>query len=526
MYGIRRIYLWVVCCVFGFQVSDTLLGAVYSMPTAGANNTAEPVIWTYSWNASTSQWTVECTSGPSAGWLGAVSLRANDVIYTAWGQSATFPGNTAVIVGLYQFTTHTWVAGMHTILPAEGSSTTYSICWTLHNWVQEPDVSHVWSPDSVGQVMYARAVQNGEIVASEIKISGQIWKKIEVKNLDSDAPVSLEVAIDYPYAWDAATRTWTKHVGVEVLSFGEWDSRVPTAGDSPACEGWYLDGAGPVKPPVVNAPDPENPPVPPTQPPVDPLQEGGTGKSSGTVWQAQPDEDPVTNKTYIEGTSKIERVMMDGDRNAAGIEAAAAAGAAATDGNGKGNGSDSAKTTVESAFSAGAGTPSFGAPAGSSAGLLISGAYGVTVDLDPLANPSISSLASFVKGVITFVVSALFVWWTWTEFGDAVNQLIHARQAQGNAVLGGTGAQATALVAAAAITAILVAVPVAYWAFAGSTIHSLPAGSGPLAISYYLFSAFVPVTFLATVAATVFVIKKAAVVLVAATATLIRFIVP
>lgn len=182
------------------------------------------------------------------------------------------------------------------------------------------------------------------------------------------------------------------------------------------------------------------------------------------------------------------------------------------------------KSSVESSYGSKS-LPGLSFPSGTASGLNVIG-FGYTFNLDPLSDSSVATLASFTRELITFLVSVLLLWWVWGEFSTVVQTLIHSRQAQGNAVLGGTGAQATALIAAAAITGILVTIPALYWAVADVSLEPMSSGSGPLGIAFYLFRAFFPVEFLLSAAATCFVIRKGALVLVATTATLIRFIVP
>lgn len=263
-----------------------------------------------------------------------------------------------------------------------------------------------------------------------------------------------------------------------------------------------------------------------------------------SVWsKTDPEGINAKDKTIKEGSDKIVSKLDEinqtlknrlgpgtggsaGDPNAQAITNAAGAGQGATDGNGNGNGSGEARSSTQSSFGASRETPSsFAVPSGSSSGLSVSG-FGMVLNLDPLADSFVSSLASFCRGVITYVFAAIMMWWAWGEFSRVVDVLVHSQQAKGNAVIGGTGAQATALVAAAAITGILIAVPALYWAFAATALPSLPADSGPLGIAFYLFRAFVPVEFLTSAAVTAFVIRKAGVVLVATTSTLIRFVVP
>jgi hypothetical protein len=289
-----------------------------------------------------------------------------------------------------------------------------------------------------------------------------------------------------------------------------------------------------------NPNDPNGPPIPadqtPTNGPTSPSTDSSGGTVTGPLWSSPPSDGVLTDGVYKEGVNSIVselRALNDksgiwggSDPIRSAISDAYGSGAGSTDGNGNGNGSGQAADQVAEAMDEGPQLPQVSLPSGSGAGLAIAGAYGVNINLDPASSTLISSLAGFLKQFITWVAGLSFAWWCWGEFDRVVRDLIHSQQAKGNALIGGTGAQATALVAAAAITGILILVPLAFWAIASYDITPVTSASGPASIALYLLFFFIPVPFLLSLIFSAFVVRKAALVLVASTATLIRFIVP
>ena len=346
------------------------------------------------------------------------------------------------------------------------------------------------------------------------------------------------------HVYDEHTGSWWKPVGGVVTVAGDWDFVGSVQLEN--CYGTItpkpIEEAAPT-PGKPNPTDPNGPPVPatpgstPTTAPSAPSTGAGGKLVTGPLWSSAPSDGPLTDKTFKEGVnsivselnalnSKTDGTGSGGDPNGAAIGEAAGAGAGATDGEGTGNGAGEASGDVADAMDGGPATPSLSLPSGSASGLSIVGAYGVNINLNPASNPLVSSLADFLKQVVTWLAGLGFAWWCWGEFDRAVRHLLHAEQAKGNAIIGGTGGQATALIAAGAITALLIAVPLAFWAFATYDITPVSNPSGPGSIALYLLFFFLPVPYLLSLVTAAFVVRKAALVLVAATATLIRFVVP
>jgi len=187
--------------------------------------------------------------------------------------------------------------------------------------------------------------------------------------------------------------------------------------------------------------------------------------------------------------------------------------------------------------------PDFGDSAAPSApGMLtldLQGDYGgvTSIDLDPANNIRMSQLASFIKKVIAWAIFVAFQIFVWNYFKEVYITLAGAQQAKGNAVAGGTGGWATALLSATLITAVLLSVPVAFWALAdsgmtwGESIVQNPLeasadGVDFIQVAGYLFGFFVPVGTLLSALASYFLVLRGGLAMMAFSMALIRFIVP
>lgn len=77
---------------------------------------------------------------------------------------------------------------------------------------------------------------------------------------------------------------------------------------------------------------------------------------------------------------------------------------------------------------------------------------GASVDLNPFRADRFGPLMAWFRSAVGWSVIALFGWWASAQVKDWVQGASRLPQARGNAVFGGTGAQATALIAAGIIT--------------------------------------------------------------------------
>jgi len=161
------------------------------------------------------------------------------------------------------------------------------------------------------------------------------------------------------------------------------------------------------------------------------------------------------------------------------------------------------------------------------------GTFG-TINLDPASSPLISTFATWVKGVIAWMVWIAFNFWLWKFLFELLVATSLAPQAKGNTVAAGTGGQATSLVAAGFITAAIANVPVLFWAAAdsgvswasGITSNPFDSATGVLGTGVYLAGQFLPIGTILSSLSTMLLMRKAGLGLFALTSTIIRFIIP
>jgi len=126
---------------------------------------------------------------------------------------------------------------------------------------------------------------------------------------------------------------------------------------------------------------------------------------------------------------------------------------------------------------------------------------GHVFDMNPFTSDKFAGVATFVRNALTWLLITLLAVWVFRELGEWVKAINQAQQAKGNAVVGGTGAQATALAAAGLITAAVIIAVTALLAWGlsalnvGSLIANLsenPMSSAPAGV-YAMVDAVFPV---------------------------------
>jgi len=153
------------------------------------------------------------------------------------------------------------------------------------------------------------------------------------------------------------------------------------------------------------------------------------------------------------------------------------------------------------------------------------------ISLDPADVPLLDTYADFVKLITGWALLTAFSWWSWTEFQNIIRGTVTVTQARGNPVLGGTGAQATALIAAGIIAVIFVGIPAAYWATVTvdtSALSSNPftAGSSVVTTGLYILGLVFPYDLALTLLAAAFVIRRFGSVMILGVNAAVKFIVP
>lgn len=198
---------------------------------------------------------------------------------------------------------------------------------------------------------------------------------------------------------------------------------------------------------------------------------------------------------------------------------------------------EAAKSEVADAISSAKATPTYGTiPTGSSGLFVIElGTTGHTLNFDPAESPLITKYATFCKAAIAWLVTTLFGFYVWNWGKELYMVLALTTPAKGNTVAG-SGGQITSLVVAIAITAVIVAFPVAFWAAADSgmtwgydlTVNPIQSAAnatdvGEMAV--YLFNFFLPLGTLLSALTSYLIILKAGLILVAGAQTVIRYLV-
>jgi len=265
-----------------------------------------------------------------------------------------------------------------------------------------------------------------------------------------------------------------------------------------------------------------------------------TGQAGGgTVWTATGPSaatDLLTNKVYREGIDKVTARLDAADRVAKRVESLEKASPtqAAQDAAGV-----AAKASTESAFG------SVVAPTGKGYSLSPSGAPslsvsmpakfgGATFDLNPFQSDRFQAVCAWFRAACEWLAIALLAGFVFKEWAQWVRGLAGAQQAKGNTIAAGTGAQATALVAAGLMTAAVIAgiTAILAWSFDSINFAALVASAtvNPVATmptgALWMLDQVLPISVLITclVARSTFNLYASAVF--AGTAALVRFIVP
>jgi len=201
--------------------------------------------------------------------------------------------------------------------------------------------------------------------------------------------------------------------------------------------------------------------------------------------------------------------------------------------------SATAKGEIETAMGE-RGLPDLGSASASGSGGLLSITFPVasigTINFDPADNPRVHAVANFMKAAFAWVVYAWFQLWVWNYLKEIYFVLSGSQPAKGNPVVGGTGAQATSLVVALAITGVLVSFPSLFWTLADSGMtwtvgitsnpFELAASSGSYtSTALYVAQQFLPLgTMLAAFTSTI-ALLRGGLILIAGLQSLIRFFV-
>lgn len=164
---------------------------------------------------------------------------------------------------------------------------------------------------------------------------------------------------------------------------------------------------------------------------------------------------------------------------------------------------------------------------------------GHRIDVNPMNHPKLKELAAYVKGVIAWLIVFTYAFYSFNAFGHLAMKMNEAQQAKGNSVVAGTGAQATALIAASSITALILISIVALaatwepevlglsWTSVKNTNPVSASGfSEVIRRSVFLFESFIPLLTLISAAFGYMVYLFFGRVAVVGIQSIVRFIVP
>lgn len=309
---------------------------------------------------------------------------------------------------------------------------------------------------------------------------------------------------------------------------------------------------------VIPSNDPATPPAPVTPPPAaqaitqtKPSSQGGVVWSAGNGSQDPAEQkDLLTNQVYREGATNVVKAVFSlstlvselltttKDKDTAEQDLAddrPTASDMQTQG-------DEAKADSENAV-LGALDGSIAnttAPAKSGSSMTLNGGasfmgFTSTVSTQWLALWAyLDPIFTWIREIIRWLVVVTYTLWVFEMLNRQLSSSLQLGQAKGNPVLGGTGGQATTLLSAAAITGVLLTLPVGLWAVYATnlpvgvllTVAAAPLESThpsvPIAMGW--LATALPIDTLLQIAPVVIIVKKYSLALIHGVAALIRFI--
>lgn len=159
---------------------------------------------------------------------------------------------------------------------------------------------------------------------------------------------------------------------------------------------------------------------------------------------------------------------------------------------------------------------------------------GGVVDFNPFTPDRFGPMVAWFRAAVGWIALAHLCAWLWAELGTWSRAVSSSPQARGNAVVGGTGAQATSFAAAAIITVAILAAMTAFLGYAFDTYNPVSLLSGlttspfvDLASgSYWLLNTCFPIAILLSVLLVRATFSVFAVTIYAGVSAVIRFVTP
>jgi len=154
-----------------------------------------------------------------------------------------------------------------------------------------------------------------------------------------------------------------------------------------------------------------------------------------------------------------------------------------------------------------------------------------TLSIDPMDFPVIAQVQPWMKSAITWSILLTYAWFLWVNFFGLMRDAGQSQQAKGNALVGGTGAQATALIAAIAMGLLIIAIPASWWALTTVDLNPLSSNpftpnSGIIGTTLYIVGLLVPYDLVLVLITSSFVMIQGKTVILAVYQATVRAIVP
>lgn len=308
-------------------------------------------------------------------------------------------------------------------------------------------------------------------------------------------------------------------------------------------------------PPITPTTDPSptvvpTPPVPDNSPTAPPNQNDPVWKPTPVVTDPDQQVDLLTNATFKEGVGKITSTEWDiwaevkefftpqkdlNDKEADAVAANPTQSAMDAAGQQAKADSQTAITNIDTSIATTTAPAASGSTMNLNGGQSFTG-FTATVSAQWLAMwDYFEPIFSWIREIIRWVVVVFYTLWVFQTLNKQLELAMVLPQAKGNPVVGGTGAQATALIAAAAITGVLLTFPVGLWAIYST---NLPVGvllnvaAAPIAstapsvtVAMGWLATALPIDTILQIAPVVIIVKKAGLALTYGVAAVIRFFV-
>lgn len=321
---------------------------------------------------------------------------------------------------------------------------------------------------------------SGAIVGSRLQDPGVAEYELTVQNLPSSA-TNTDYTLKFwlpGLAFNAGTGIWVSVNPTGSSTTLPTNETVFTSTATIAPTQVVEEGTSPTTAQKVAVPTPTN--VPTTN--------ATTSTTGGAVWRSVPlGSGGLQDATYMEGVDKIiasQTAIYNQQKGAFGSfdGAKSADTAARTKGYGGGSGGgagtgEGAKASAESAgssaFPSGSLSSLGGPSSGNSTPMTLHTSLFGDINFDPGANPRVSSVMTWIKAFLAWVIAGFYAFWVFNHFRE-LTAVGAVPQLRGHDIALGAGGAASALGNAVIWTTIILSLPVAFTAAMASAGLSMP----------------------------------------------------